>query len=244
MSIFRFKRFCVANERSSMKVNTDGVILGAKAAIHTSDTRILDVGTGTGTIALMLAQRLSECRLDGQFSILGIDIDEASVEEAEENFKDSPWAEHLSAKLCPLQQIDTDSCWDLIVSNPPYFDNSLQAPDERRNLARHTEVGNSLSYRELLAFADKALSPTGRLYLILPADQKDALLRCGRSFSLFPELITSISTTAKKKASRIVVGFTRERKETAEENFSIHAVSSSGYSQEYLALTHDFYLFA
>ena len=159
MGVFRFKEFDVVNERSAMKVNTDGVLLGAAMTILPGDRRFLDIGTGTGTIALMAAQRASDCvRIDA------IDVDEASADEAGMNFRNSPWTDSLKAFHSSLDEHSAaagDIRYDLIFSNPPYFEDSLNAPEERRNNARHTSTG--LSYREILDFASQDLTEEGRV---------------------------------------------------------------------------------
>lgn len=238
MSVFRFKRFSIRNELSAMKVNTDGVLLGAAAILRAGDRQILDVGTGTGTIAAMLCQRLADMGCEA-YKVTGIDIDGPSVQEAAANFSACPWAEHLQASLCPLEDYTPAEPLDLIVSNPPYFENALQAPEERRNAARHTQ---GLSYRELLAFAEQHLSPEGRMSIVLPADQEDALLRCARSHSLFPLRIMRIRTTARKAPSRIIVDFSRERSSAAASEQTLTLQDSAARSKEYSALTEEFYL--
>ena len=161
-----------------MKVNTDGVLLGGALTLLPSDRCLLDVGTGTGTIALMVAQRL--CGMlnisqinKGIFNIQAIDSDIPSVTEAALNFNVSPWRENLAASHCPLESYEPGLAFDLIFSNPPFFESSLKAPDPRRRSARHT---GTLSYREILAFASRHLSPSGRVSLILPADCERELL--------------------------------------------------------------------
>lgn len=136
MSVFRFKKFDVVNERSAMKVNTDAVLLGAATEVTPNDRDVLDIGTGTGVVALMIAQRLSE--VSGNYHVQGIDIDAPSAEEASLNFRNSLWSGRLEAVHTSLGSFISDRCYDLIISNPPYYDNSLQAPDKRRNAARHT----------------------------------------------------------------------------------------------------------
>ena len=124
-----------------MKVNTDGVLLGAATEVFQEDRHVLDIGTGTGTVALMIAQRLSDIKKDEGWNVEGIDIDSPSAEEAAGNFSLSPWRGHLEAAnagLAGFRKANPDSRYDLIVSNPPYYDNSLQAPEARRNAARHT----------------------------------------------------------------------------------------------------------
>ena len=236
-SVFRFKRFEVRNERSSMKVNTDGVLLGAAMELDASDHRLLDVGTGTGTIALMAAQRLHD--LGAECVIDAIDIDQASAEEAAENFSASPWPDMLRASHISLDGFAAASGdgFDLIFSNPPYFDDSLKNPDARKSAARHSL---SLSYRELIAFAADRLAPAGRLAMVLPSDCEQAMLRHARMFSLFPRRILRVRTVERKAPIRIIVELGREHSDCREELLTIH--EKERYSEEYLSLTGDFYL--
>ena len=311
-NIFRFKQFCVVNERSAMKVNTDGVLLGALMTILPEDRKFLDIGTGTGTIALMAAQRLmhlsvaqgipcpqtvdavvapeSNCRADeqslsplscsasrsamaghiheqnksicpGDICIDAIDIDEPSATEAAVNFRNSPWGDILHAHHASLDEFSTQITesgvnigsghdadpsdfgkeYDLIFSNPPYFDNALQAPEERRNAARHTATG--LSYREILDFAADHLTSTGRVAMVLPADTENDLTRHARMSGLHLQKITRIRTVPRKAPSRIVIEFSRQRPDTPQD--TILTIQNGGqYTQEYLCLMHEFYLFA
>ena len=257
MGIFRFRHFSVENVESAMKVNTDGVLLGALMTVRQSDRTSLDIGTGTGTIALMAAQRLSG--LNGRIQdvpdmspdsaadadtarIVAIDIDEASALEAGRNFAASPWpgmleAMHLS--LADFRKSGACTCFDHIFSNPPYYDLSLGAPDARRNAARHTQ---SLSYRELIAFASVHLAQDGLLSLILPADAELWLLRYARMSGLCLSRIVRIRTSEKKRFSRIMAEFLRagQTPNTVEEVLTIHQGQS--YTPEYAALTRDFYI--
>lgn len=245
MSVFRFKYFNVVNERSAMKVNTDGVLLGAAMTILSADRRLLDIGTGTGTIALMAAQRA--LGIPGQAGddvvIDAIDIDEPSASEAAANFGESHWAEHLRAHNLSLQDFaDSEPCkYDLIFSNPPYFEDSCIAPDERKSTARHTSVG--LSYRDIFEFASERLAENGRVSLVLPADQEAALCRHARMCGLHLFRIMRIRTVERKAPIRIITEFSRQRCQTpADELLTI--MNEGKYTQEYLSLTKDFYLFA
>ena len=254
MGVFRFKRFEVVNERSAMKVNTDGVLLGAAMTIKPSDRRLLDIGTGTGTIALMAAQRFLDFARNDRgdtlndsrdFVINAIDIDAISAEEAAINFSNSPWAEHLQAHRASLDEyaasLGEDETFDLIFSNPPYFDDSLNAPELRRNNARHTSTG--LSYREILDFAAGSLSDHGRVAMVLPSDVEAPLCRHARMNGLHLFRILRIRTVERKQPSRIIAEFSRTRCESPEDE--ILTIQKEGrYSHEYLALTHGFYLFA
>ena len=245
MGVFRFKKFEVVNERSAMKVNTDGVLLGASMTILPSDRTMLDVGTGTGTIALMAAQRLSSVILNEVKNprIDAIDIDEASASEASANFINSPWNSILKAHHLPLEEFaaSTETVYDLIFSNPPYFEDSLTAPDERKSTARHTSDG--LSYRDIFEFAKDRLSENGRVSLVLPADQEAALTRYARMCRLYLFRILRVRTVPRKAPSRIIAEFSRTRcAELSEELLTIQ--DEGKYTQEYLSLTGDFYLFA
>jgi tRNA1Val (adenine37-N6)-methyltransferase len=257
MSTFRFKKFDVVNERSAMKVNTDGVLLGAAMTIHPTDRRMLDIGTGTGTIALMAAQRLAARTDAPRFEVHAIDIDGPSATEAAANFANSLWADSLHAyhtslddfalNQANLQSLSCESItdlpveYDLIFSNPPYFEDSLTAPDQRKSTARHTSDG--LSYRDILEFAIKHLSPDGRVAFVLPADQEDSLCRYARMCGLHLFRILRVRTVPRKAPSRIIAEFSRHRVSQLED--SILTIQNEGqYTQEYLSLTKDFYLFA
>ena len=242
MGEFRFKQFTVRNEASAMKVNTDGVLLGGALTLLPSDRCLLDVGTGTGTIALMVAQRLcgmlniSQIK-KGIFNIQAIDSDIPSVTEAALNFNVSPWRENLAASHCPLENYEPGLAFDLIFSNPPFFESSLKAPDPRRRSARHT---GTLSYREILAFASRHLSPSGRVSLILPTDCERELLMNAAALGLHPFRILQVGTVPGKPFSRIIAEFSRlcPPAPVREEMF-IHS-STGGYSDAYHTLLKDF----
>ena len=234
-SSFRFRRFSVSNERSALKVGTDAVLLGAAMTVRGSDEHLLDIGTGTGVIALMAAQRLSDMK--SIFSIDAIDIDCPSAEEAAQNFASSPWSGNLSAAHTALSGFRPQTRYDHIFSNPPYFDNSLVNPDARETAARHTE---SLSYREICAFSSEFLSENGILSLILPSDCGKQLLRTAASFGLFPFRLLRIRTTLRKLPKRLVAEFSRLRQEVSEEELVLQ--ENGERSAAYRQLTEEFYL--
>ena len=247
MSVFHFKRFSVVNERSAMKVNTDGVLLGALMTVRRGDCRLLDIGTGTGTIALMAAQRLEDLADRTTIPhIDAIDIDEPSASEAAANFASSPWSEILTAHHSSLDSFaeshsKEQDVYDLIFSNPPYFEDSLTAPDQRKSTARHTSEG--LSYRDILEFASGRLSENGRVALVLPADQEASLCRYARMCGLHLSRMTRIRTVPRKAPSRMVAEFSRSRIDAPQD--SVLTIQNEGqYTQEYLSLMKDFYLFA
>lgn len=235
-----------------MKVNTDGVLLGAVTEVFPEDRSVLDIGTGTGTIALMLAQRLGD--LSDGFLIDAIDIDEPSVAEASANFEDSPWNAGLRVYRTGLKAFSQPGspggeAYDLIVSNPPYFDSSLKAPSERRNNARHVgdpEDGTGaevLSYREVLEYSMVHLRPGGRVAVVLPSDQEKPLLRHARMCGFAPWKILRVKSVPRKAVSRVIVQFRRKGEclEMVEEEISI--MDEKGrHTLQYISLVKDYLL--
>lgn len=230
MGTFKFKQFSVKDTRSAMKVGTDGVLLGAWVSLRGDEAHILDVGTGSGVIALMLAQRTTDS------VIVGIDIDAPSVEDASDNFKKSPWASRMAAfhtDFAAMQQFP----YELIVSNPPYFVNSLKAPDARRSDARHTDC---LPYAALVRGAAANTAPTGRLAVVLPAEESGLFAAQAREAGFHLSHICRVRTTAKKPFKRCLMEFSKNECEPLEEQLTIQG--ESDFTPEYKSLTKDFYL--
>ena len=236
MSIFKFKRFQVVNEKSAMKVNTDGVILGTSVALLPEMKNILDVGTGTGTIALILAQRIEN--KSKKYSIDAVEIDADSASEAATNFKNSLWSQLLKVHHTALNNYVPSGQYDLIVSNPPYFESSLENPNQRTSQARHTK---SLSYRDLLEFSAKYLNDGGRLAFILPWGDETNVLRYAGALNLFLIRKIEIKTVPRKAVSRVIYEFSNKKDALRSETFSIHSTTGK-YSEDYVELTKDFYL--
>ncbi len=228
-----------------MKVGTDAVLIGAAVTLRGNDRSILDAGTGTGTIALMIAQRLSDMGAD--FRITGIDIDAPSAAEAALNAAASPWTENIDIQHISLQECD--GIFDLIVSNPPFYDSTLPNPDGRRNTARHTAEEDcenrgdaAMSYRTLMEFAKGHLAPGGRLSMVLPTDRKADVLRYGRMCGLHPFRILRIRTVERKAPLRMVIELAAERCEPIIGELVMQ--ENGRYTQEYTDLVKDFYLWA
>ena len=247
MSIFRFKKFEVRNEKSAMKVNTDGVLLGAACPVRPDMKNVLDIGTGTGTIALMLAQRISALTQTTDSSIdlniIGIDIDEDAAAEAGANFAASAWAGSLEARRQALAELSVDRAFDLIVSNPPYYDSSLTNPDAKKTAARHTDE-TGLSFREVLEFAGKHLAQEGIVSMVLPADQEASVLRHGRMNGLKLAEILRIKTVERKPSSRIIITFIHDNQTVTPTEKQLTIMNKGKYTDEYISLVKDFYLFA
>ena len=208
-----------------MKVGTDGVLLGAWAP---SGSRILDVGTGSGLIARMLMQRCPEAEVEG------IDIDEAAVAQAKEN-----GVRAFQARLQDWKS-DIGDCYDLIVSNPPYFQNSLKNPDRGRELARHTD---SLGYEELIAHSARLLKEEGQLALILPAEAEEEIRNLAAPYSLFPTHITRVYSKETKPARRVILAFNRKNSIVGLiEDSLVLEDEKGGRSAAYSKLCEEFYL--
>lgn len=258
MEKFHFKQFSVRNEDSAMKVGTDAVLLGAAMTLPAEGGRLLDIGTGTGVIALIAAQRLSSCPglsiraahssatlPSRSFRITAIDIDPASAAEAASNFASSPWATHLAAHNLSLAGFaagagpDGPALFDSIFSNPPYFEESLRNPDPREAAARHN---SSLSYRDIIAYASCHLNPGGILSLILPAEVETALGRCASSFGLRMFRILRIRGTTRKPCSRIIAEFRPSDSPLPLKEDTLTLMEDGSRSAAYAALTEELYL--
>ena len=214
-----------------MKVGTDGVLLGAWCPVEGAQ-RALDVGTGCGVIALMVAQR------NGEAHIEGIDIDPGAVEEATLNFAASPWSERLTAMMADFNHMTSTDSYDLIVSNPPYFTDSLLPPDAARTLARHT---GSLSYRQLIEGAAQRLTDSGMLALISPTEAEGAIIEAAAFASLPVKNITRVIPVEGAAAKRTLWQLSRREMPYRETTLTI-AHRDGSFTSEYIALTRDFYL--
>lgn len=230
---FQFKKFTVWHDRCAMKVGTDGVLLGAWADTERA-YRILDVGTGTGLIALMLAQR-SDALIDA------IDIDPAACLQAEANVLHSPFLRQIRIIHTSLGAYlsQADDRYDLIVSNPPYFVDSLKCPDTRRTLARHTD---SLSLPDLIRDCRSLLKPDGRLALILPYDQRERLLTCLREAALFLSKETAVIPTSGARPKRLLVELSPAAATSPSPTFLTIEMERHVYTPEFKRLVSPFYL--
>lgn len=229
-SQFRFKQFSVEQSDVAMKVGTDGVLLGAWVAFRGGERRVLDIGTGTGVIALMAAQR-SEAEY-----IAGVDVDEASAARAAANFETSPWSGRLHSYCSPVQDFEADEPFDVIISNPPYFVDSLLSPDKRRTTARHTA---SLPFGELDSAVCRLLATDGRAALILPPEQMEEFASITSLRMVRRCDVRSVPNGAVK---RVLAEFARCGEVLRREELVIETDERGVFSDEYRRLTKDFYL--
>ena len=234
-SYFQFKQFKVNQDKSAMKVGTDGVLLGAWADCNGA-RKILDIGTGTGLIALMMAQRNPDAE------IIAIDIDEGACEQARENFMASPWADRLTVVHSSLQDFVKSNTeeFEHVISNPPYFQNSLRSGEKSRDLARHTD---SLSFEELFYCSNSLSTASASLSIIIPyvAESDVMTIKKNSSYNLFRRL--HVQGDINKQVVRSLLEFRKEIVANYEEELLyIEKGKRHAYSEEYKALTRDFYL--
>lgn len=233
MPHFDFQQFRICHDRCSMKVGTDGVLLGAWADVVKAQ-RILDIGTGSGLIALMAAQR-------SQAQITGIDIHAPSVEQARENVASSPYASRIDIEQCDVRSFHPEAPFDCILTNPPYFEEELLPPNEARAGARHTQ---GLPFATCIEQAHRLLCNGGSFQVVLPhsVDNKFTALCVQQGFSLLRS--TSIHTVRHKPPRRILLHFIKQSHiDTPVERTSIILTApDGGRSEEYKRLTRDFYL--
>jgi tRNA1Val (adenine37-N6)-methyltransferase len=244
--MFRFKQFCVRQSFSAMKVNTDGVLLGAWVSLDKagSECRVLDIGTGTGVISLILAQRLSGQNTINSFFVEAIDVDKLSSEEAAYNFSCSPWHEKLLSEWISLQdyyQENGEKKFDIIVSNPPFFTGSLKAPGRRRSVARHND---DLPYELIIRSSYGMLKDSGVLAVVLPAEESEIFISCARKEKMTLERLCKIKTLSDRKEKRYLMEFalTGETLAVREEQLVIQEIAGKEFTPQYKNLTKDFYL--
>jgi tRNA1Val (adenine37-N6)-methyltransferase len=229
---FHFKQFSIQHDKATHKVGTDGVLLGAWVDVSTAK-RILDVGTGSGVIALMIAQRTRSSVL-----IDGVEIQEADAIQASQNVARSPWANRVKIHHTSVEDFDGFNSYDLIVSNPPFFVNSSMPPVRERGIARHT---NELTFDSLLIAAKKLLNINGRLAVILPFEESKILSSMAVSNGCFLNRTMSVKSRAGRPIERVLMEFSRVEKPLQSESLTIHNAGNE-WSGAYKALTRDFYL--
>ena len=219
--MFQFKQFTIRQDRCAMKVGTDGVLLGAWA--HGGDS-ILDVGTGTGLIALMMVQRYPEAR------VTALDIDEGAVRQATINVEQAEAKDRIRVVQQRVQEHEGQ--YDAIVSNPPFFIDSLNAPDVQRNTARHAET---LTYAELMEAAWRLLKDDGELSVVVPFDYRQRMEDEATFRGFFPSRVCAVKTVERKPAKRYLLAFRKHPCQCVKETMTIG-------DEQYRQLTGDFYL--
>lgn len=242
--MFQFKQFSVQQDKTAMKIGTDGVLLGAWTPINHNPFSVLDIGAGTGIIALMLAQRTPAEQIDA------LEIDEDAYEQAVENFENSPWGDRLFCFHAGLDEFieepeddpsDSELAqqYDLIVSNPPFYSEDYKTESPQRDLARFQDA---MPFEELIEAAALLLSENGIFSVILPFKEEENFITLAKEAELYPTKITRVKGTPTSEIKRSLLAFSRNENLAPEIDELIIETSRHNYTPEYTQLTKDFYL--
>lgn len=235
MSKFQFKQFTVNQDRCAMKIGTDGVLLGAWCPIENNPLSILDVGSGTGILSLMLAQRCNAEQIDA------VEIDEDAFEQCVDNFENSPWGDRLFCYHAGLDEFveEPDEEYDLILSNPPFYSENYKSDNSQRDLARFQDA---LPFEDLIEAADLLLSENGIFAVIIPFKEEKKFIDLCAEVELFPIKVTRVKGTPTTEIKRSLLAFKRYELSTLTSDELIVETSRHEYTLEYIELTKAFYL--
>jgi len=236
-TLFKFKEFSIHQDKTAMKIGTDAVLLGAWVFLENEIDSILDVGSGTGIIALMLAQRSFALTIDA------VEIDNDAYEQTVTNFENSNWGDRLYCYHSSFQNFakeiaDEDETYDLIISNPPFYTDEFESENDARNKARFT---SSLSFNELLKGVSKILSKKGKFAVIIPFKEEQGFVELAKENNLFLNRVCHVKGNPSSAFKRSLLEFSFEDKKLKKENLTIE-IKRHQYTDEYINLTKDFYL--
>ena len=233
--MFSFKKFSVQHDKTAMKIGTDGVLLGAWTPVNHNPESVLDIGTGTGIIALMIAQRSTAIQIDA------LEIDEDAYEQATDNFENSPWNDRLYCFHAGLDEFveEPEDEYDLIISNPPFYSEDYKSDNEQRDLARFQDA---MPFEDLIEAADLLLSEFGIFSVIIPFKEEETFISLAAEYELFPFKITRVKGNSTSEIKRSLLAFSRIEKSTIEIDELVIEIARHEYTPEYITLTKDFYL--
>jgi tRNA1Val (adenine37-N6)-methyltransferase len=233
--MFSFKQFSIQQDKTAMKVGTDGVLLGAWTPIENNPQAILDIGTGTGLIALMLAQRSSALQIDA------LEIDENAYEQAVDNFENSLWGDRLFCFHAGLDEFveEPEDEYDIIVSNPPFYSEDYKTENEQRDLARFQDA---MPFEDLVEAADLLLSENGIFAVIIPYKEEERFIDLCAEAELFPIKVTRVKGSHTTPIVRSLLAFKRYELSVLEADELIIEINRHEYTDDYITLTQDFYL--
>ena len=232
--MFQFKQFSVNQDRCAMKIGTDGVLLGAWTPINNNPFSVLDIGTGTGIIALMLAQRSNAEQIDA------LEIDEEAYEQSVDNFENSPWSDRLFCFHAGLDEFveEPEDEYDLIISNPPFYTEDYKTDNGKRDLARFADA---MPFEDLVEAADLLLSENGIFAVIIPFKEEERFINLCAEVELFPVKITRVKGTPTAEIKRSLLAFSRIERSPMIDELTIETTRHH-YTNEYNELTREFYL--
>lgn len=232
MTRFHFKHFSLYHDRSTMKVGTDAVLLGAWAEVKPTDW-VLDIGTGCGILPLMLAQK-------GIAKVHAVDLDEASALEAAENFQASQWSRQLFAFHADIRKFTMQCAYDLIISNPPFFINSYKSDTDRKNQTRHTDT--SLSFVELASVVKRLLKPDGRFVLVLPERESRDFIPIAAKYHLYVHKCQQIIPMEGKEPNRVNLELRFGKPESVQVTELVMRKVDNSFTEEYNDVVKPYYL--
>ena len=232
--IFQFKKFRVVQDQCAMKVGTDGILLGAWAAINDVNS-VLDIGCGTGLIALMIAQRSPNATIDA------VEIDKMSAMQATQNVANSPWIQRIHVFNQGIQDFSSENPrkYDLIVSNPPFFTGGTFSDNQDKNSIRHTI---KLSHSDLLRSVQSLLAPNGRFAAILPYIEGLRFCELAQTYQLYCFRKTEVFPREGKNVERILLELKKEKTTSKDDQLILRSASGNAFTKEYINLTSHFYL--
>ena len=234
---FKFKEFTIQQDKTAMKVGTDGVLLGAWCSVDAYPDTILDIGAGTGVIALMIAQRCDAMTIDA------VEVDENAYEQTVANFEESDWGDRLYCYNATFTEFaeeiaEEEETYDLIVSNQPFYTDDFETEDTARNKARFT---SSLSFDELIVGVSKILSKNGNFSVVIPFKEEESFINLAKENNLFLNRICRVQGNKTSEIKRCLLAFSFDETEIQEESLIIE-IERHKYTEDYINLTKDFYL--
>ena len=231
---FEFKQFTVEQARCAMKIGTDGVLLGAWVSLEKNPFSILDIGAGTGIIALQLAQRSDAEMIDA------LEIDENAFEQCVDNFENSSWADRLFCYHASLEELveEIEEKYDLIISNPPFYSEDFKTSNQSRDIARFNDA---LPFDELIDSSSRLLSDEGVFAVIIPRKEEEKFIKMASEVNLFPNRICRVRGNISSEEKRSMLEFSFEKTSLLVENLTIE-ISRNNYTEEYKNVVKDFYM--
>ena len=233
--MFKFKQFTLNQDRCAMKIGTDAVLLGAWCPIDNTPKSILDIGAGTGVLALMLAQRTNADQIDA------LEIDEEAYEQCVENFEGSPWADKLFCYHAGLDEFvdEPEDEYDLIISNPPFYSEDFKTENEQRDLARFQDA---MPFEDLIEAADLLLSENGLFAVVIPYKEEERFIDLCAEYELYPVKATRVKGSHKTPIIRSLLAFKRFELSVLTADELVVEINRHEYTDDYINLTQDFYL--
>jgi tRNA1Val (adenine37-N6)-methyltransferase len=233
--MFSFKQFTVQQDKCAMKIGTDGVLLGAWCPIDNNPFSILDIGTGTGILSLMLSQRSNAEQIDA------LEIDEKAYEQCVENFENSPWSDRLFCFHAGLDEFvdEPEDEYDIIISNPPFYSEDYKTDSSQRDLARFQDA---LPFEDLIEAADLLLSENGIFAVIIPFKEEERFIDLCAEVELFPVKVTRVKGSHTTPIVRSLLAFKRYELSVLTADELVIEINRHEYTDDYINLTKDFYL--